>query len=75
MKILNTINEPKDIKKLNIEELKVLASEIRDSLIKRINVTGGHMGSNLGMVEATIALHYVFNSPTDKFVFESFYNF
>ena len=60
MKILNTINEPKDIKKLNIEELKVLASEIRDSLIKRINVTGGHMGSNLGMVEATIALQYAF---------------
>jgi len=67
---LEKINSPEDVKKLKIEEMKVLAQEIRDAVIKRNAIHGGHFGPNLGMVEATIALHYVFNSPKDKFVFD-----
>ena len=67
---LEKINSPEDVKKLNIEEMKVLAQEIRDAVIKRDAIHGGHFGPNLGMVEATIALHYVFDSPKDKFVFD-----
>ena len=70
LNILNKINEPKDLKYLSREELNLLSSEIRDVLIKRVSTTGGHFGPNLGMVEATIALHYVFNSPVDKFVYD-----
>ena len=68
--VLNTINTPQDVKKLNPQELNLLAKEIRETLIKRVDVTGGHFGSNLGIIETTIALHYVFNSPTDKIVFD-----
>ena len=68
--ILNKINEPKDLKNLNQEELNILAEEVRDVLIKKVSKTGGHFGPNLGMVEATIALHYVFNSPIDKIVYD-----
>jgi len=67
---LEKINSPEDVKKLNIEEMKVLAEEIREAVIKRDAIHGGHFGPNLGMVEATIALHYVFDSPKDKFVFD-----
>lgn len=67
---LEKINGPKDIKKLKIEELKLLANETRDALINKISKAGGHKGPNLGMVEVTVALHYVFNSPEDKFVFD-----
>ena len=70
LSILNNINEPKDLKNLSIEELEKLASEIREILIKKVSTTGGHFGPNLGMVEATIAMHYVFNSPVDKFVYD-----
>ena len=58
---LNKIESPQDVKKLSIDELNILATEIRQTLIERITVTGGHMGPNLGMVEASIALHYVFD--------------
>ena len=68
--ILNKINEPKDLKTLNKEELNILADEMRDVLIKKVSKTGGHFGPNLGMVEATIAMHYVFNSPVDKIVYD-----
>ncbi|MDS0525196.1 1-deoxy-D-xylulose-5-phosphate synthase [Clostridium sp. SHJSY1] len=68
--ILNKINSPLDVKKLSIEELNILSSEVREALLKKVNATGGHMGPNLGMVEATIALHYVFNSPKDKMVYD-----
>lgn len=68
--LLQKINSPADVKKLNMNELNILSDEIRDTLIKRVEVTGGHMGSNLGFVEATIAMHYVFDSPKDKFVFD-----
>ncbi|WP_026661125.1 1-deoxy-D-xylulose-5-phosphate synthase [Butyrivibrio sp. AC2005] len=67
---IEKINNPNDLKKLSAEECKELASEIRGLLLDRASKIGGHVGSNLGMVEATIALHYVFNSPVDKFVFD-----
>ena len=67
---LEKINSPEDIKKLNVDEIKILAQEIREAIIKRDAIHGGHFGPNLGIVEATIALHYVFNSPKDKFVFD-----
>lgn len=70
MKYLNKINSPDDIKTLGVEELNILASEIRSVLLKKISICGGHFGSNFGMVEATIALHYVFNSPIDKIVYD-----
>ena len=67
---LEKINEPKDINKLSNDELKVLASEIRDALMNRLSKHGGHLGPNFGMVETIIALHYVFNSPVDKIVYD-----
>lgn len=68
--ILNEVNSPMDLKKVSLNKLNILAEEIRNVLIKKVNATGGHMGPNLGMVEATIAMHYVFNSPIDKIVFD-----
>ena len=68
--ILNKINSPEDVKKLSIKELNDLASDVREALFNRLTKVGGHFGPNFGMVEATIALHYVFNSPKDKFVFD-----
>lgn len=68
--VLNKIEQPKDLKTLSTEDMEVLAEEIRTAIIKKVNTTGGHMGPNLGFVEPTIAMHYVFNSPVDKFVFD-----
>lgn len=68
--ILDKINEPKDLNKLNIDEMNILASEMRDLIIKKVNTIGGHLAPNLGIIETTIALHYVFNSPVDKIVFD-----
>lgn len=68
--VLNKINEPKDLRYLSKDELSSLANEIREILIKKVSTTGGHFGPNLGMVEATIAMHYVFNSPIDKIVYD-----
>lgn len=70
LNILNNINSPKDLKKLNKEQLYTLAEEVRKAVINKVSQTGGHFGPNLGMVEATIALHYVFNSPVDKIVYD-----
>ena len=67
---LEKITEPKDINKLSNDELKILASEIRDALMNRLSKHGGHFGPNFGMVETIIALHYVFNSPVDKIVYD-----
>ncbi|WP_302615067.1 1-deoxy-D-xylulose-5-phosphate synthase, partial [uncultured Bacteroides sp.] len=67
---LENIYSPADVKKLSFEELHVLSDEIRAALLKKLSEHGGHFGPNFGMVEATIALHYVFNSPTDKIVFD-----
>ena len=70
LNVLNKINEPKDLKKLSKEELEELSKDIREILLKKLSIHGGHFGPNFGMVEATIALHYVFNSPIDKIVYD-----
>lgn len=70
MKYLNKIKDPSDLKKIKRNQLPILAEEIREALITRASVYGGHLGSNLGIVEITIALHYVFNSPIDKIVYD-----
>ncbi len=67
---IEKINGPEDVKKLSAEELVSLAEEMRSALLKRASIHGGHFGPNFGMVEATIALHYVFDSPKDKMVFD-----
>lgn len=67
---IETINKTTSLKQLDINELTILASEMREALFNRLTKKGGHFGPNFGMVEATIALHYVFNSPIDKFVFD-----
>lgn len=69
-KLLDKINSPQDLKKLNKRELPALAAEIRETLLATISKTGGHLGSNLGVVELTMALHYVFDSPRDKFTWD-----
>ncbi|SFP91510.1 1-deoxy-D-xylulose-5-phosphate synthase [Caldicoprobacter faecalis] len=68
--LLKRIDSPKDLKCLNIDELKQLAEEIRQFLLEKVSRTGGHLASNLGVVELTIALHYVFNSPFDKIIWD-----
>jgi len=68
--ILDKINESKDLKTLSIDEMNTLAGEIRELIIKKVNAIGGHMAPNLGIVETTIAMHYVFDLPTDKVVFD-----
>ena len=67
---LENIYSPEDVKKLSIEELNKLSGEIRAALLQKLSEHGGHFGPNFGMVETTIALHYVFNSPKDKIVFD-----
>ncbi len=67
---LSEIKSPADIKNMSMEELKQLAAEMRAALIEKLSVHGGHVGPNLGMVEAVIALHYVFDTPQDKIVFD-----
>src|SRR5690606_18974886 len=64
------INCPGDLKKLNMAELETLAQDIRRFLIENLSVTGGHLAPNLGVVELTLALHYLFESPKDKFIFD-----
>jgi 1-deoxy-D-xylulose-5-phosphate synthase len=68
--LLDTIQSPADVKRLSFTELADLAEEIRTFLIQTLSKTGGHLGPNLGVVELTLALHYVFNTPQDKFVFD-----
>jgi len=69
-RLLKTIKSPEDLKKLNRSDLPLLAEEIREVLITRLSVTGGHLGPNLGVVELSIAMHYVFDSPADKMTFD-----
>jgi len=68
--ILDNVSSPKDIKNLGLKDLNTLSEEIRQGIIERVNTIGGHLGPDLGIVEATIALHYVFDSPKDKIVFD-----
>lgn len=67
---LDSVNSPKDIKKLNTDELNSLCSEIRELMVRVVSENGGHLASNLGAVELTVAIHKVFNSPTDQIVFD-----
>ena len=67
---LEKINGPEDVKKLTDDEMIKLAAEMRNALLKRASIHGGHFGPNFGMVETTIALHYVFDSPKDKIVYD-----
>ena len=69
-KILDNINSPKDLKKLSVSELETLAEDVRNAVLNRVSKIGGHVGSNLGVVEATIALHYVFDFLKDKLVID-----
>src|SRR5579863_7198571 len=68
--LLSSIGSPADLKKLTIPQLTQLAEEIRGRLIMGVSKTGGHIGPNLGVVELTLALHYVFDTPRDSFVFD-----
>ena len=70
LRILDKVNNSNDLKTLSNEELTTLADEMRELIIKKVNTTGGHFGPNLGIVEMTVAMHKVFNSPVDKFVFD-----
>ena len=67
---LDKINFPSDIKKLSIDELKILSNEVRAELIDAVSVTGGHLGAGLGVIELTIALHYIFDTPNDKLIWD-----
>src|ERR1700727_1095971 len=69
-KLLDTIHSPADIKSFTVPELEALAQEIREQLILVLSKTGGHLGPNLRVDELTLAMHYVFDTPTDKFVFD-----
>jgi 1-deoxy-D-xylulose-5-phosphate synthase len=69
-KLLNKINNPGDLRKLNVEELTALAAEVRAFLLEQVTLTGGHLASNLGCVELSIALHYSFDSPKDKIIWD-----
>ena len=68
--VLSKINNPNDLKSLNISEMEALAGQMREAIIDKVNTIGGHMAPNLGIVETTIALHYVFNSPEDKIIYD-----
>ena len=67
---IEKIHTPADLRKLEVSELKIVADEVRDAVLNRVSRHGGHVGPNLGFTEATVALHYVFDTPTDKLVFD-----
>ena len=67
---IEKIDSPADVKILSVEQMEILVGEIRQALLHKLSEHGGHIGPNLGMVEATIALHYVFSSPHDKIVYD-----
>lgn len=71
MSLLRGIQTPADLKALSQEQLPQLAEEVRDFLIENVSVTGGHLGPNLGVVELTLALHRVFDSPDEPFIFDT----
>ena len=70
MDILSSINCPKDLRTLSKKDLKKLTTEVRSFLLQSISKSGGHLSSNLGTVELTVAIHYVFNTPFDKLVWD-----
>ncbi len=70
MSLLDQINSPADIKGMSVDELTAVCAEMRSALLKKLSARGGHIGPNLGMVEAIVAMHYVFDAPTDKIVYD-----
>ncbi len=68
--VFNKVNSPQDVKNLSYDEMDILAGDIRKAIINKVDTIGGHLGPDLGIVEATIAMHYVFDSPKDKFIFD-----
>ena len=68
--LLNTIDSPADLRKLSRAQLRTVADEVRQKVLDTVSQTGGHLGSNLGTVELTVALHYVFNTPHDRLVWD-----
>ena len=68
--LLSKVNSPDDLKRLSVDELRVLAKELRDFILDVVSVHPGHLGASLGVVELTIALHYVFNTPYDKLIWD-----
>ena len=69
-KFLDNVNFPSDIKKFSNTDLKILSKEIREKMIEAVSKTGGHLGAGLGVVELTVALHYVFDTPQDKIIWD-----
>ena len=69
-KFLDKVKFPSDIRKLKLSELKILSNEVREELINAVSVTGGHLGAGLGVVELSVALHYVFDTPNDKLIWD-----
>ena len=69
-KFLNQINFPSDLKKISEKDLKVVSDELREEVIDAVSTTGGHLGASLGVVELTVALHYVFNTPDDRLIWD-----
>ena len=69
-KYLNNINFPSDIKKLSADKLQQLSNELREEMISVVSETGGHLGAGLGVVELTVALHYIFDTPNDKLIWD-----
>jgi len=67
---LNSINLPEDLRRLDVQDLRAVCAEVREYLIDCVSKTGGHLGAGLGAVELTVALHYVFNTPEDKLVWD-----
>lgn len=67
---LDKIDSPEDLRRLSIDELEILCSEIRDKLVNTVSKTGGHLSPNLGTVELTVAMHYVYDTPHDKIVWD-----
>ncbi|KAA2300991.1 1-deoxy-D-xylulose-5-phosphate synthase, partial [Clostridioides difficile] len=68
--LLPQIKQPSDLKSMSQDDLALLSAEIRQFLIEKLSVTGGHLAPNLGVVELTVALHYCYNSPADKMIFD-----
>ena len=66
--LLDTVSSPADLKRLNDEQLRTLADELREETVSTVSVTGGHLGASLGVVELTVAIHSVFSTPIDKLI-------
>ena len=71
VQFLKNINTPEDLRSLTVPDLRIVCKEVRDFLVDSVSRTGGHLGAGLGAVELTVALHYVFNTPTDKLVWDT----